>query len=49
MPEETEATVVDGWLHTGDLVTADEDGTYEFVSRVKEVLRRRGANLYADQ
>ena len=45
MPAETEATVVGGWLHTGDLVTADVDGTYTFVSRVKEVLRRRGLNL----
>jgi crotonobetaine/carnitine-CoA ligase len=45
MPEQTEAAVVDGWLHTGDLVRADADGTYTFVSRVKEVLRRRGLNL----
>jgi crotonobetaine/carnitine-CoA ligase len=45
MPEQTEATIVDGWLHTGDLVTADGDDTYTFVSRVKEVLRRRGLNL----
>ena len=45
MPEETAAAVVDGWLHTGDLVTANVDGTYTFVSRVKEVLRRRGLNL----
>jgi crotonobetaine/carnitine-CoA ligase len=45
MPEQTEATVVRGWLHTGDLVTADPDGNYTFVSRVKEVLRRRGLNL----
>jgi carnitine-CoA ligase len=45
MPEQTAAAVVDGWLHTGDLVTADTDGTYTFVSRVKEVIRRRGLNL----
>ncbi|MGZ4492561.1 MAG: AMP-binding enzyme, partial [Nocardioidaceae bacterium] len=45
MPEETAATVVDGWLHTGDLVTANPDGTYTFVARRKEVLRRRGQNL----
>jgi len=32
-------------LHTGDLVTANQDGTYTFVSRKKEVLRRRGQNL----
>jgi crotonobetaine/carnitine-CoA ligase len=45
MPEETAQTIVDGWLHTGDLVTAGADGTYTFVSRKKEVLRRRGENL----
>jgi len=40
------AAVMDGdWLRTGDLVTAHEDGTYTFVSRVKEVIRRRGENL----
>ena len=46
MPEETAATITaDGWLHTGDLVTCDADGVYTFVSRKKEVLRRRGENL----
>jgi crotonobetaine/carnitine-CoA ligase len=45
MPEETAATIVDGWLHTGDLVTVNPDGTYTFVARRKEVLRRRGQNL----
>ena len=46
MPEETaEAITDDGWLHTGDLVTPGADGTYTFVARKKEVLRRRGENL----
>jgi carnitine-CoA ligase len=45
MPEQTAETVVDGWLHSGDLVTANADGTLTFMSRVKEVLRRRGENL----
>ncbi len=45
MPEETAAAIVDGWLHTGDLVTVNADDTYTFVSRKKEVLRRRGQNL----
>ncbi len=45
MPAET-AAVMDGqWLRTGDLVAANGDGTYTFVSRVKEVIRRRGENL----
>ncbi len=45
MAAETAAAIVDGWLHTGDLVTVNADGTYTFVARRKEVLRRRGQNL----
>jgi carnitine-CoA ligase len=45
MPEETAAVLRDGWLRTGDLVTVNGDGTYTFVARVKEVIRRRGENL----
>jgi crotonobetaine/carnitine-CoA ligase len=46
MPEETAAAKTNqGWLHTGDLVTVNADGTYTFVGRRKEVLRRRGENL----
>src|SRR5580700_7395441 len=45
MPEETAALFDDGWLQTGDLVTVGGDGTYTFVGRQKEVLRRRGENL----
>ena len=45
MPEQTAETIVDGWLHSGDLVTPNADGTLTFVARQKEVLRRRGENL----
>jgi crotonobetaine/carnitine-CoA ligase len=45
MPEETAEVLRDGWLRTGDLVTVNADGTYTFVARVKEVIRRRGENL----
>ncbi len=46
MPAETAgAFTADGWLRTGDLVTVGPGATYTFVSRKKEVLRRRGENL----
>src|SRR5207248_8746501 len=46
MPAETaEVITEDGWLHTGDLVTVGPGGLYTFVSRVKEVIRRRGEKL----
>jgi carnitine-CoA ligase len=45
MPAETARAIEDGWLHTGDLVTPNADGTYTFVARLKEVLRRRGENV----
>jgi crotonobetaine/carnitine-CoA ligase len=45
MPEETEAARHDGWLRTGDLVQVNGDGTYTFIGRTKEVIRRRGENL----
>ncbi|HYT39907.1 MAG TPA: AMP-binding protein, partial [Acidimicrobiia bacterium] len=46
MPEETARVLrPDGWLRTGDLVVENPDGTYTFVGREKEVIRRRGENL----
>ncbi|MGZ4480465.1 MAG: AMP-binding protein [Nocardioidaceae bacterium] len=45
MPEEPALVIVDGWLRTGDLVTVNDGGTFTFVARTKEVLRRRGENL----
>ncbi len=45
MPAETAALMDGDWLRTGDLVSAADDGTYTFISRVKEVIRRRGENL----
>lgn len=45
MPDETAAALDGGWLHTGDLVTVNGDGSYTFHSRKKEVIRKRGENL----
>ena len=43
----TAAIDPDGWLHTGDIVKRDDDGFYTFVSRKKDMLRRRGENIAA--
>ena len=46
MPEESERVLTaGGWLRTGDLVHENADGTYTFVGREKEIIRRRGENL----
>lgn len=44
-PEETEAALSGGWLHTGDVVRRDDDGVFWFVGRKKEIIRRRGENI----
>lgn len=45
-PEETAKTVVNGWLHTGDIVRMDDDGYVYVVDRLKEVIIRGGFNIY---
>ena len=45
MPDETRKVLTDGWLRTGDLVEVNDDGTFTFVGRRKELIRRRGENL----
>ncbi|MEM6486198.1 MAG: AMP-binding protein, partial [Pseudomonadota bacterium] len=44
--EATAETIVDGWLHTGDVGYIDEDGFLYLVDRAKDMVLRGGENVY---
>ncbi len=44
-PEATAATIVDGWMHTGDVVRVDDAGRIHIVDRVKDIIIRGGENV----
>jgi long-chain acyl-CoA synthetase len=45
-PEDTAETFRDGWLHTGDMATVDEDGYIYIVDRQKDMIISGGENIY---
>jgi len=45
-PEATAETIVDGWVHTGDVATMDADGFVTIVDRIKDMLISGGENVY---
>jgi len=46
--EEATRQVIDseGWLHSGDLATVDENGYYKITGRIKDMIIRGGENIY---
>ena len=46
LPDETQATLVDGWVLTGDMAVRDEDGYLHIVDRKKDVIITGALNVY---
>jgi len=46
LPEETEKSIRNGWLHTGDMAKQDEEGYFYIVDRKKEMIIVAGENVY---
>ena len=44
--ERTAESIVDGWMHTGDLAVFDDKGFCSIVGRVKDMIIRGGENIY---
>ncbi|MFT5080929.1 MAG: long-chain acyl-CoA synthetase [Planctomycetota bacterium] len=47
--DETEKTIINGWLHTGDLATMDEDGYFYIVGRKKDMINASGFKVFPDE
>src|SRR5512145_2686945 len=48
-PEKTAETIVDGWLHTGDIGHLDADGYMHITDRKKDMIITGGFNVYPSE
>jgi long-chain acyl-CoA synthetase len=48
-PEETAATLKNGWLYTGDIAQMDADGYFKIVDRKKDMILVSGFNVYPNE
>ncbi len=48
-PEETAKTIVNGWVHTGDMARFDADGYLYIVDRKKDMVLSGGFNIYTKE
>ncbi len=46
MPDKTAETIIDGWLHTGDIGTIDDRGFVFIKDRIRDVVITGGFNVY---
>ena len=47
--DETKITFTEGWLHTGDVVSQDDEGFLYFVDRRKDMIKTGGENVFAKE
>jgi long-chain acyl-CoA synthetase len=46
-PEATQKSIIDGWLHSGDIARIDDEGYVFIVDRMKDMIVRGGENIYS--
>jgi len=46
-PEATQKTIIDGWVHTGDVAKVDEEGYFYILDRIKDMINRGGEKIWS--